>query len=78
MSKRLADMNPEERAEAMLVIEKTIKFTCDIKKKCKEWGRIYEFECPICGSIVKAVRNSFNGHIHLKCTGKDCPVDIME
>ncbi len=78
MVKRLADMTPEEREDAMLVMEKTIEFAGVVKKKCIEWGQIYEFECPICGSIVKAVRDSFNGHIHLKCTGENCPVHIIE
>ncbi len=78
MAKRLADMTQDERDEAMLVMEKTIEFAGVVKKKCKEWGRTYEFKCPICGSIVKAARDSFNGHIHLKSTGENCPVHIIE
>lgn len=71
-------MIPDEREDAILVMENTIEFSGNVKKKCKEWGRTYEFECPICGNIVKVARDSFNGHIHLKCTGENCPVHIIE
>lgn len=36
---------------------------CESVKKCYE----AEFICPICGGKAKAIKSTYNGHIHAHC-----------
>ena len=38
---------------------------------CEERGKVYSFECPICGGNATAIKNSGNGHLWSKCDGCD-------
>lgn len=43
---------------------------------CKEKGKVYEFECPICKGKAKAIKNSYNGHLWLKC--ENCDMNVIQ
>ena len=46
------------------------------KEAKSEWGKIIEFQCPVCGGNAKAVRSKENGHLRAMC--KDCGIKIIE
>lgn len=52
------------------------KFLILASKVCKEKGKHYEFECPLCKSKAVAIKNTYNGHLWAKCNG--CEVSVMQ
>lgn len=52
-------------------IEEFLNFMKVASDICKERGKIYEFECPICKGKAQAIKNDCNGHLWAKCYGCD-------
>lgn len=57
-------------------IDEFLKFLEVANNVCMEKGKIYEFECPICKEIAKAIKSNYNGHLHAEC--KKCEMIIQE
>ena len=68
----MSNMNKEEEKDIKDFLD-FLKYANDV---CKEKGKIYEFECPICKGTAKAVKSSYNGHLHAEC--KECDLIIQE
>lgn len=56
--------------------EEEIDFFKIASEVCKEKGKVYEFECPICKNKASAIRSTLNGHLHAKCD--KCDIWVME
>lgn len=41
-----------------------------------EWGKVIEFQCPVCGGNAKTVRSKENGHFRAVC--ENCGIKIIE
>lgn len=65
------DLNLEDKE-----IKDTINFIKVANDVCKEKGKMYEFQCPICNGQAKAIKSDYNGHLHAKC--EECDLTIME
>ena len=57
-------------------INNFLKFLEVANQTIKEKGKIYEFECPLCGSKAECSRSIYNGHLFAKC--KNCDMQIIE
>lgn len=57
-------------------IQDFLKFLKVANDTCKEKGKIYEFECPLCNGKAEAIKNNYNGHLWAKC--KKCDMNIIE
>lgn len=57
-------------------IEEFMQFLQVASDTCKEKGKEYEFECPICGEKARATKNNYNGHLWAKCN--KCNIQIIE
>lgn len=57
-------------------IEDFLKFLEVTHKTCKERGKQYEFECPLCKGVAQGFKNTYNGHLWAKC--KKCDMNIIE
>ncbi len=57
-------------------IEDFLKFLKVANETIKEKGKMYEFECPLCGDKAEGIKNTYNGHLFAKC--KNCNMQIME
>lgn len=55
-------------------IEDFLKFLKVANETCKKKGKHYEFTCPLCNGKVKAIKNTYNGHLWAKCEGCDMSV----
>ena len=40
-----------------------------VKPKEMETGKEYIHKCPICNGELVAIKNSYNGHLHIHCKG---------
>lgn len=43
---------------------------------CKEKGKLYLFECPLCKGEAEAIKSDYNGHLWSKC--KKCDMNVMQ
>lgn len=43
---------------------------------CKEKGKMYEFECPLCKGKAIAIKSNYNGHLWSKC--EKCDMNVIE
>ncbi len=66
-------MNKEE---IKIETDNFLKFLEVANDTIKEKGKIYEFQCPLCGNKAEASRNLYNGHIFAKC--KSCDMQIQQ
>lgn len=57
-------------------IEDFLKFMKIANDICKEKGKMYEFECPLCKGKAKAIKNTYNGHLWAKCN--DCDINVIQ
>lgn len=57
-------------------IEEFFKFMKVADDICKERGKMYEFECPICKSKATAIKSSYNGHLWAKC--ENCDMNVSQ
>jgi len=57
-------------------IEEFLNFMQVANDSCKERGKIYEFECPICKGKAKVSKASVNGHIHARC--EKCDMKVIQ
>lgn len=57
-------------------IEEFLEFLQVASNACKEKGKEYEFECPICKGKAKAIKNNYNGHLWAKC--EKCDMNVIE
>ena len=57
-------------------IQEFLQYLKVVDEVCKEKGKVYEFECPICKGKAKAIKNSYNGHLWSKC--EKCDMNVME
>ena len=55
-------------------IEEFLKFIEVANENCKERGKVYEFECPICKGKAKAIKSNHNGHLWTQCNSCDMKV----
>ena len=57
-------------------IQEFLQYLKVADEMCKEKGKVYEFECPICKGKAKSIKNSYNGHLWSKC--EKCDMNVME
>lgn len=57
-------------------IDEFFKFLKVANDVCKEKGKSYEFECPLCKGRAEGIKNNYNGHLWAKC--EKCNMTIME
>lgn len=57
-------------------IQEFLQYLKVADKVCKEKGKVYEFECPICKGKAKAIKNSYNGHLWSKC--ENCAMTVIQ
>lgn len=57
-------------------IQEFFEYLNVVNKVCKEKGKLYEFECPICKGKAKAIKSSYNGHLWSEC--KKCNMIIAQ
>lgn len=57
-------------------IDEFLEFLKVANDICKEKGKEYEFECPICKGKAEGIKNSYNGHLWAKC--KKCNMNVIE
>ena len=50
--------------------------TLPLKEAKSEWGKVIEFQCPVCGGNAKTVRSKENGHLRAVC--EKCGMKIIE
>lgn len=68
-------MNDKER-EILEDSKDFFKFINKANEVCVERGKFYDFECPLCKGQAKAIKSSYNGHLHAEC--KQCDMLVME
>ena len=57
-------------------VEDDLKFIAIAYDICKERGKLYDFQCPICKERASAIKNDYNGHLWAKC--ETCNISIIE
>lgn len=68
-------MSKEDKIEDK-EIKDFIKFLEVANNACKERGKYYEFECPLCKGKAEGTKNSYNGHLWAKCNG--CDMNVIQ
>lgn len=48
-------------------VQDFLKFLQVANDTCKEKGKIYEFECPLCHGMAEGTKSNYNGHLWAKC-----------
>lgn len=71
--KTYKDMSEAERREHR---ERTNTFVLAAHNACTKKDTVFEFECPVCHGIARAVRSGYNGHHRAACTS--CDMSFIE
>lgn len=57
-------------------IEDFLKFMTVASDTCKERGKRYGFNCPLCEGEAGAIKSSYNGHLWAKCN--KCGMTVIQ
>jgi hypothetical protein len=57
-------------------VKEFLKFIEVANDICKERGKEYKFECPICKGNAHAIKSDYNGHLWAKC--EKCDMNVQQ